>query len=240
MKPLPPIPQNLSATRVALHRLAAYVVAPARHRVTERFGLRATEGGFGTPPFDGRRIRVAGLELIDESGDDVRTAPISSLSAAADFLGELIDPDTAAEHDSPVVGDADEDLGIDRASSDWLGHWFNMAFDALNAVRADDASIDASEPQLWPGHFDPAIEIGDEDHRGSYGASPGDDGIDEPYLYLSLWWPDRLKLDTDDSFWNAPSFTGAVLRASDFPADADPVDVAAAFWRSARDNAAKG
>ena len=38
-----------------------------------------------------------------------------------------------------------------------------------------------------------------------------------------------------DRFWNAPSFNGAILKASDFPADVDPVEVAAKFWREARD-----
>ena len=108
-----------------------------------------------------------------------------------------------------------------------------MAFAALEAVRADEASVDPSRPQLWPGHFDPAIEAGDEDHRASFGASPGDHSIDEPYLYVSAWWPDRLDLDRSDPMWNAPSFTGAMLRLSDFP-DGDPVAVAADFFRTAR------
>ena len=234
MKPLPSLPQELVATRTALHRLGAYVIAPARYRETERFGLRATPGGFGTPPFGERRIRVQGLELIDEVSGTDRVAPITSLQAASEFLGEPVDPATAAEHDSPALGDITEDLAIDEASSNWLGTWFNMAFEALHQVRADDASVEASEPQLWPGHFDPAIEMGDENHRGSYGASPGDDGIAEPYLYLSIWWPDRLDLNADDPFWNAPAFTGAVLRVSDFPSDGDPVQIAAEFWRKAR------
>ena len=226
---------QLIDTRLALHRLAAYVIAPARYRQTERFGLRATEDGFGTPLFGDRRIRVAGRTLIDEVDGVERTTEITTLNAAAEFLGEAIDPETAAEHDSPELGDIDEPLAIDEASSLWLGSWFNMAFDALNAVRNDDESVDPSEAQLWPGHFDPAIEAGDENHRASYGASPGDDGISEPYLYLSVWWPDRLNLNAEDPMWNAPSFTGSVLRASDFSKDTDPVAVATDFWRSARD-----
>ncbi len=235
MEPFDPAPTSLVETRLALHRLATYVIAPARYRRTERFGLRSTEDGFGTPQFDGRRIRVVGGELIDEREDDVARAPITSLSAAAEFLGEPIDPETAAEHDSPPVGDSDADLGIDAAASLWLGSWFNAAFDALNIVRADAASVDASEPQLWPGHFDPAIEIGDENHRGSYGASPGDESIAEPYLYLSAWWPDRLNLDREDPIWNATAFVGAVLKVSDFPTGADPVETATQFWLTARD-----
>ena len=241
MKPMSEIPDHLEATRTSLHRLAAYVIAPARYRKTERFGLRATDGGFGTPHFgERRRIRVVGMDIVDELAGDQRIAPITSLNAAAAFLGEPVDTETAAEHDSPAAGDLDEDLGIDLESSNYLGRWFNMAFNALNAVRKDDASVDPSEAQLWPGHFDPAIEMGDENHRASYGASPGDGSIAEPYLYLSVWWPDRLSLDTDDPFWNAPSFTGAIMKVSDFPTDVEPVEVAAKFWRDARDKLANG
>ena len=240
MNSFAPTPNNLVENRLALHRLAAYVIAPARYRVTERFGLRATDNGFGTPMFDDRRIRVEGGEIIDEVGGEERRAPITSLNAASEFLGEAVDPDTTAEHDSPAAGDLDADLSIDADASLWLGAWFGAAFEALNVVRADAASVDASEPQLWPGHFDPAIEEGDENHRASLGASPGDDAIAEPYLYLSSWWPDRLDLDFEDPAWNAPSFKGAVLRVSEFPTDKDPVAVATEFWLGARDRLAKG
>ena len=239
MEAFAPVPSALVDTRLALHRLATYVIAPARYRQTERFGLRATDNGFGTPSFGGRRIRVEGTELIDEVGGEVRRTPVTSLIAAAEFLNEPVDPETAAEHDSPAVGDVDADLGIDGEASLWLGRWFNVAFDALNAVRADEASVNASEAQLWPGHFDPAIEVGDEDHRASFGASPGDHSIAEPYLYMSAWWPDRLDLDQNDPFWNAEAFVGTVLKVSDFPANADPVDVAVTFWRTGRDRLAE-
>ena len=150
MEPLPQPPASLIESRIALHRLAAYVIAPVRYVATERFGLRSTPGGFGTPEFDGRRIRVEGLDLIDERDGSERRQAISSLSAAAAFLEGTIDSETAAEHDTPAAGDVDADLGIDLEASQWLGRWFDMAFDALKQVRADDASVDASEPQLWP------------------------------------------------------------------------------------------
>ena len=212
------------------------MIAPTRHAANGKFGLRWTLGGFGTPFFgDDRQIRVVGDQLVDQRGDDARHTTITTLAAAADFLDATIDAQTAAEHDSPPVGDADASLDVDAEASAFLGRWFGMAFAALEQVRADDASVDASRPQLWPGHFDPAIEIGDDDHRGSYGASPGDHAIDEPYLYVSIWWPDRIGVDADDPRWNAPSFTGAILRLSDF-GDGDPVDRAAAFFRSVRDD----
>ncbi len=233
--PTPPPTETLVETRLALHRLAAYVIAPARHQANGKFGLRWTLGGFGTPFFGSdRQIRVEGTTLIDQQGDDVRTTALGSLQGAAEFLDTEIDTETAAEHDSPDVGDIDEPLAVDPAAAAFLGSWFGMAFAGLEMVRADTESIDPSRPQLWPGHFDPAIEVGTDDTRGSYGASPGDHGSDQPYLYVSLWWPDRLDIDPADPFWNASGFTGRILPLGDFPAGDDPAVVAADFWRETR------
>lgn len=231
-----PIPDRLVEQRTNLHRLATYVVAPARHRSNGKFGLRWTLGGFGTPFFaDDTQIRVAGSELIVQEGDAVRAAPITTLAAAAELVGGEIDPDTAAEDDSPPVGDIDEDLGVAAAATDFLGAWWGLGTAALELVRADAESVDPSRVQLWPGHFDPAIEVGDEDRRASYGASPGDGTSDEPYLYVSVWWPDRLSLDTDEPYWNADGFVGARLLFRELVAAVDPVTVAADFFRSGRD-----
>jgi len=236
---LPPAPASLVASRTALHRLGAYVIAPVRHQANGKFGLRWTKGGFGTPFFGAdRQVRVEGTDLIDQHGDATRRTPVTSLQAAADFLGTSIDPDTAAEHDSPPVGDPKANLAVDAEAVAFLDGWYGMAFAALELLRVDDVSVNPSRPQIWPGHFDPAIEVGTEDARGSYGASPGDHGSDEPYLYVSVWWPDRLDVDVDDDFWNAEGFVGRLLKLSDFPTGSDPVDVAAGFWRETRDRIA--
>jgi hypothetical protein len=228
-------PSTLADTRTALHRLAAYVIAPTRHAATGRFGLRAAPGGFGTPRFgENRRVRVNGTTIVDERGTDARVAPITSLAAAAAHLGSHIDAETAAEHDTPALGDIDADLGVDPDAAAWLADWFAMGFAALEQVRADAASIDPAIVQLWPGHFDPAIEEGDDAHRASYGASPGDDTVAEPYLYVSVWWPDRLGI-AEDPTWQTGTFVGRVMAVSAFPDGADPVAVAADFWRTTRD-----
>ncbi|MGH1488031.1 MAG: hypothetical protein ACRBK7_01335 [Acidimicrobiales bacterium] len=236
---LPTPPAGLTATRIDLHRLAAYVIAPARHAANGKFGLRWTLGGFGTPLFASdegdRQVRVEGTNLVDQRGDSVSVAPITTLAAAEEFLGSTISSDAGAEPDSPEIGDVNAALTVDPAAADFLGQWFGMAFAALESVRSDPASVDPSRVQLWPGHFDPAIEVGDEDHRASYGASPGDPGIDEPYLYVSIWWPDRVGASSEDPAWNAPSFTGAILKLSDFPEGVDPVTAAADFWTTTRD-----
>lgn len=235
---LPAAPISLTATRISLHRLAAYVIAPARHSLNGKFGLRWTLGGFGTPFFGpDRQIRVAGRSLVDQIGVGARTTTITTLREAAEFLACDIDPTTAAEADSPTVGDIDEPLTLDPAGADFLGAWYGMAFAALEALRADPRCVEPSRPQLWPGHFDPAIEEGDEDHRASHGASPGDGHIPEPYLYTSFWSPDRIGLDRADRRWNAPGFFGSVLRLSTFPSGEDPVATAVRFWTANREAA---
>ena len=51
--------------------------------------------------------------------------------------------------------------------------------------------------------------------RANYGASPGDDGHTEPYLYVGPW-----SAEVEGELWNATGFTGAELRYSDL-LDAD-------------------
>ncbi len=246
-----PDPEVLAATRIALHRLAAYVIAPTRHAATGRFGLRSTPGGFGTPPFPDptdpagtdRQIRVAGTLLVDQRGGaegEARTAPITTLADAASFLGTTIVHDVTAEPDTPAVGDPHEALAPDPVAADFLGAWFALAFAALEALRTDPATREPTPPQLWPGHFDPAIEAGDGDHRASYGASPGDPATGGPYLYVSVWYPERLALDRRSGAdgggpWNAPSFTGSILPLDRFPLGADPLAVAVDWFTTARD-----
>lgn len=230
------LPEGLVAQRDALHRLATYVIGPARYQQTERFGLRATEGGFGTPEFGEppMRVRVAKKELVVEQGGNTRTAPITSLQAAADFIGSTVDLETAAEHDSPPPGELDTDLGVTEAVVDALAAWWALGTEALEQVRADDSSVEPSIVQLWPGHFDTAIEVGDENRRASYGASPGDGTSDEPYLYVSVWWPDRLAIEEND-YWNAEGFVGSRMTYSQLRQADDPRQMAVDFFRRGRD-----
>ena len=62
----------------------------------------------------------------------------------------------------------------------------------LEQLRADESDGDPSLVQLWPEHFDIAVELGSEPagQRATFGASPGDESHDEPYLYVSPWTAD--------------------------------------------------
>src|SRR3954452_19186633 len=81
-------PPPLGTTREALHRLAEDVLSPVQAEVNGDIHFRWTPGGFGTPRFGtDRQLRVEGAELVVVAGDDSNTQPITSLRAAAEFVG---------------------------------------------------------------------------------------------------------------------------------------------------------
>ena len=92
--------------------------------------------------------------------------------------------------------------------------------------------MDVSRVQLWPEHFDPAMELGsaDEGRRASYGASPGDSMVAEPYLYVSAWG----EVDRSNPFFDVDGFDGGVLPYSDLVAAHDQRRAALEFFRAGR------
>ncbi|MEL7158367.1 MAG: hypothetical protein AAFN30_17450 [Actinomycetota bacterium] len=155
---------------------------------------------------------------------------------AAAFVGAEPDVDWASQFDIPEPGDLDAELAVDAAAAAALADWYGFAHSVLEELRADGASVDASNPQLWPEHFDPAIEVGSDEakQRGSYGFSPGDaeGGRPEPYVYVSAWYPESL---TDHDFWNSTTYPGATLTYDELLAAPDQRAAALDFLRRGRD-----
>ena len=158
-KRLEPLPASFAETRVALHKVAEGVVAPARMPPNE-IALRYTRRGFGTPFFeqDGAdcQVRVEDGELVRQTGAEEVREPL---------------PD------------------VDRAAATALGDFYGFACSVLEQLRADEPDGDPSLVQLWPEHFDIAFELGQESagKRANFGASPGDDDHPEPYIYVGPW-----------------------------------------------------
>jgi hypothetical protein len=186
---LGPLPATFDATRDALHALAEHVIAPARYYADQHIGLVCTPGGFGTPTFgDGERVRVEGLELVHERpGTTVRVA-ITTLQAAAQFVGvplgaprDVYTPATECVPDATLAIDAD---GV-RA----LAEWFDFASGLLGELRERYRMHTPTPVVLWPEHFDLACEFGGTEGAGraNYGAAVGDASIAEPYLYVGPW-----------------------------------------------------
>ena len=227
MARLETLPDAFATTVASLHRVAELIVAPARKPDNE-IALQATDGGFGTPTFeydgDSHQVRVEGAELVHAEGATERRAPLSSLSVAAEVVAELLPP--GAELDAAA-------LQVDPVAAVALAAWYAFADAVLNRLIAEASPADApSSAILWPEHFDLAIESGDEGRglRANYGASPGDEGHPQPYLYVGPW-----TAAVSGELWQASGFSGAELGYAEL-VEADNQDVAALdFFRARRD-----
>ena len=187
-KPLEPLPPAFAETRVELHKVAEAVVSPARKPDNE-IALRYTRGGFGTPFFE-------------QDGADCQVRVEH---------GELVRQRGEEETREPLPG-------VDVASATALGDFYGLGCSVLEQLRADEPEGEPSLVQLWPEHFDIAIELGSESagQRATYGASPGDDEHDEPYLYVSVW-----TAEVSGELWRATGFRGAELLYSKLVEAAD-------------------
>ena len=224
-------------TRAAANALAEHVLSAARYASTGRIGLRATPGGFGTPLFTGpdgqdRRIRCEGNRLIVDDGFDVLVdEPLTTLGQAAEVVGVALGAPTEV-YEPSTEPDADLDLAsaIDPEGASALAAWYELGDDALEALRAENPVADPpSEVQLWPEHFDLAVDLGSEADgtRVTFGASPGDSGHPEPYLYVLPW-----REVEPGGFWNADQFRGALLSQAEVLAAESPLERALAFFQA--------
>ncbi len=230
---LEPLGAGHTETREALHQLAFFAVAPKRYAVNGKLGLRYTLGGFGTPFFgDDEQVRVEGDQLIHQTANDVRSAHVATVGEAAAFLGVPYEVNWFPDfHDPLDPVDPDTPLAVDPDASRSIGDWFGFATSVLEELRRTSGAIDAGRVQLWPEHFDPAVEMGSADagRRAGFGASPGDGSSAEPYLYVSPW---SGVPDEHDPYWNAESFGGATLPYAALLAADDQRRAALDFFRS--------
>jgi hypothetical protein len=220
---LAPLPRAFVATRRSLHALAEHVVGAARYAANGKIGLRYTRRGFGTPYFGtGRQIRVeAGRLVIDGASHTPAT-----LGEAATLAGiPLGMPPDVYGPTTPAAPDTH--LPVNPAAAEALGAWFGFAWSVLEQLRFDGRPLTPGRVQLWPEHFDPALDLGEESagRRASFGASPGDDAHPEPYLYVSPWQR------RTGAFWADATFGGASLTYGALLAADDQRQAALAFFR---------
>lgn len=224
-----PLPEGFSQTRDSLHQIAFFALGPVRYKAVGRMGLQAAPGGFGTPRFDGRVVRVEGATLVYEQPDQMASQTITTVRAAAEFVGITYEVNWYQDFHDPLTPiDPEMPLAVDDTSARALGQWFNFGSETLDSLRRQATEDDdPSEVQLWPEHFDPATEVGNQENgqRASYGASPGDGSHDEPYLYVAAWGD----VDRSHPYWNDESFSGSSLGYSALVESGDPVTTALDF-----------
>jgi hypothetical protein len=239
MTALAALPDSFASTRDALQRVAVHIVARARVQATGRFGLRPTVGGFGTPEFGDRvtRVRVAGGLLVRETGgaDGATSVAVaidgSSLADLAAVAGVDLTEALDVGHDTPPLGDTSEPLAVDAGSAASLADWYAVVAGALDRAVAElGADAAPTTAQLWPEHFDVALDVAaTADRRTNLGGSPGDGFHAAPYAYVGPWTDDRPDDRRDDrSFWNAPF--GAVLGYEHLVGDGDAADRITEFF----------
>lgn len=202
--PLSPLPAGFADSRATMHRVAEEVLKTKRVLETgNEIALRFTPGGFGTPPWErGQASGKAGSIRVE---------------------GTAIVTTEGDEEDRREIP------GADPAGAAALADWFAYGTVVLAGLLAGAEAGDPEPIRLWPEHFDVATVVGSEQDgaRANYGASPGDDDHDEPYLYVGPW---DQTLSGD--LWDATGFVGAELGYRDLLGESEQVDAGIAFMRA--------
>jgi hypothetical protein len=172
-------------TRRSLHGLAELVLAGPQYRTCGRIELRASPGGFATvaEPY----ARLDGVELVAEDTRlpvDGRT--YSELAAAIGQVASALDD---VYSDGPGC-ETDDVCEVDQAAVREIARAFELGDVVLRRLAP------SATPVLWPEHFDIAVDL----DRVTFGVSPGDEFLPEPYAYVGPWQRTGL----DEEFWNAP------------------------------------
>ncbi|MCZ4124666.1 hypothetical protein [Streptomyces sp. H39-S7] len=181
----------VALTRRSLHGIAELVLAGPQHREAGRIRLRIVGGGFGT--LSEPSLRVDGGDLVTATA----RIPLSGQSYAS--LAEAAGTEAGAPRGLYPDGSGvspDEVITFDPEAGAVILRAFLAGDEALRGFAP------ASEPVLWPEHFDLAITLDEV----NYGISPGDGHMPEPYAYVG---PHRPR---EGAFWNAPFGATRTLR----------------------------
>lgn len=198
---------SLETTRRSLHAVAELVLAGPQHRRSGEIRLIVTPTGFRT--YAEPTLAVDGTDLVTASGRlaiDGRTC--------AELAGDGVGAPQGLYADGSGVA-PDEVLTLDPADAKWLATCWSAGDAALRRLAPQE------EPILWPEHFD----VGIYTDNTSFGVSPGDTFIPEPYAYVGP--PEK----PGDPFWNYPFGAGRIMRDLD---NGNP-DAVLAFFEEGRD-----
>jgi hypothetical protein len=213
-KRLQPLPPGYVETVVAVNQIAFFAIAPARYTANGKVGLRYTYRGFGTPFFGNyEQVRIEADQLVVQERDSVRNTVITTTRAATEFIGVPYQGTWGPKwQDPPTPTDPDQELKVDIGAVAIASNIIGFAFSVLEQLRYESLTQEPSRVQLWPEHFDAAVEIGDADRgrRAAFGVSPGYAAHPEPFVYVSPWEKSNL----DDPYWNAAFFGGSILEYS--------------------------
>ncbi|MEM8815053.1 MAG: DUF5996 family protein [Pseudomonadota bacterium] len=249
---------TIRATRNALH---AYARVPGdllklqrpRRKHWWHASLRPSLTGLTTDVIHGRVDYEIELNLRD-SAFCARTATGGQLHEAlhgqpaaelALKLSNFLESEGATGSDA-AAGAADRFPDYSPYAAAKLGQALSAVAGAMAGFRAGIRE-ETSPIQLWPHHFDlsmiwlpgakiPGQDPADEEHSDkqmNFGFVFGDEGIDEPYFYVTAHpLPDELAAVElpAGTVWRSDGFSGAVLLYKDVVAMDEPAACLEALW----------
>lgn len=193
--------EELVAGRASLHAVAERILAADLYARTGYVGLRPTVDGFGQPEVltggERRRARIVRNTLVvqhDVSETRHELTTLGDLAAAVgiELGGDLpYEPSSDAAPSTPVA--------ISETAAKAFAVTLAFSASALERVRRAAWESNPSIYQLWPEHFDLAVQIGSVMIGASLGDALSVDGRRTPYLYVS---PEEVP--APDGYWNEP------------------------------------
>ena len=180
--------------------------------------------------------------VIKTSRGDVYSKPLQGQSLAI-FCEDTL----AALAALGIEPDIDRSLFTDNTPGTYIPTVAAQYWRALSQIGAVFKQFkgglrqETGPVQLWPHHMDLALlwfsgrlvpdqDPDDEeysDEQMNFGFSPGDEGIPEPYFYITAYpTPDGFA-DTplpNDAYWHTEGFTGAILNYASLVKANDPAD----------------
>ena len=195
-------PRSLTSQEVPGPRPWRAVLRPAELSVA----VLAEGSEVGRLALAGRTQREAFEWLVDRARD--LGAPVERLGLAAPYQLPEHPVGAGAAFAAPGEGSLAE-----------LSCWFADAEPLLRGVA--DGWFGSPPVRVWPHHFDigSVLPLGDAHGEGAasigVGLSPGDEGIAEPYFYVTPWPPpESLPELPAGGRWHREGWTGAVLTGS--------------------------
>lgn len=226
-------PRAMRDARIQLHWAAQAVAGVGRTLHMRRaddshtsFTWEGTLDALVQEPFDGvtsgLRLRDLTLLAIGSKANKLslrgRTIEEAFAFFESQFGTALKRPDVTLP-DHPVAHGATFDA--DEGHLAELARYYNNAASVLAEVARSDSH--AGAVRCWPHHFDIATLFvlsghGESARTIGVGFSLGDDGMSEPYYYVTPWpYPEASRLGAlRIGRWNTIGWTGALLSASAF------------------------
>jgi hypothetical protein len=238
----PLIPAGLNPTHNTI-RGYAQVLGKIRRALTPRqkhwwhVSLRLTATGLTTTPipagdftFEMRLDFTTHQLVIKTSRGDEYRQPLRGQSVAVfceDTLAALARFGIAPEIDRSLFTDTTPGTYNPTVAAQYWQALSQM--DIVFKQFKGELRQETGPVQLWPHHMDLALlwfsgrlvpdqDPDDEeysDEQMNFGFSPGDEGIPEPYFYITAYpTPDGFA-DTplpEDAYWHTTGFTGAILK----------------------------